>query len=452
MTCSTRTKLQRSVLAGALAGALLPGAASAASFYIIESSPSQLGQSFAGISSFAGDTSTAYFNPAGMTRVDGRQLGAAGHLIYPYAEFNDKGSTNDFTGQPISGPEGETDESALVPNLYYVMPLGDGLKFGLAINAPFGLASSYKDNWVGRYHATDSELKTVNLNPSIAYQATDKLSIAGGISYQPIEATLESEVDSAAACVAAGDTPGSCGTKHGGFANRSSDSSSKIEGDDSAFAVNLGILYDIDASTRIGATWRQGQDYTLSGTVDFTKSQSCMNDPFCSGALQDGKVKADIQLPDIFTLGVTHAIDDAWTVSGDISWYNWSTLDQVRVERKGSGQEVSTLDLEYNDTNRYSVGVTYAPAGKWTWRGGLSLDETPISGPDTVTPRIPDGDRTWISAGFNYAVSDTASVDVGYAHLFVDQARIDNSEQGNTLRGKFDPTVDIFGVQGNWRF
>jgi long-chain fatty acid transport protein len=69
-----------------------------------------------------------------------------------------------------------------------------------------------------------------------------------------------------------------------------------------------------------------------------------------------------------------------------------------------------------------------------------------------VSPRIPDADRVWISTGFNYAFSRDASVDVGYAHLFIDDTRIDSVQQGNQLAGQFKASVDIFGVQGNWRF
>ncbi|MCH7882338.1 MAG: outer membrane protein transport protein, partial [Proteobacteria bacterium] len=36
-------------------------------------------------------------------------------------------------------------------------------------------------NWVGRYHAVETDLKTINFNPSIAYQVNDQLSVGGGL-------------------------------------------------------------------------------------------------------------------------------------------------------------------------------------------------------------------------------------------------------------------------------
>ena len=54
-----------------------------------------------------------------------------------------------------------------------MVPLGDRVRAGLGITAPFGLRTSYPDEWVGRYHAVDSELRTVNINPALAVWATD---------------------------------------------------------------------------------------------------------------------------------------------------------------------------------------------------------------------------------------------------------------------------------------
>jgi long-chain fatty acid transport protein len=450
-----RRTIQRSALAAALVAAI-PGTATAASFYIIESSVSRLGNAFAGTASAADDASTVFFNGAGMTRLDGPTTQLGGHFIMPEADFENDGSTA-ATGTPfqssLSGSDGNTDDTALVPNFYYSTPLNDTVSFGIGINAPFGLTSEYDDDWVGRYHATNSELETININPSVAFQATDKLSLGFGINYQSIDATLENEVDSAAACTAAGGAaaaPG-CATTHGGFGNRSADSSAKITGDDRSFGLDLSLLYEFDTDTRVGLSWRQGVDYTLEGDVTFDESSSCAADPLCNAATTDGAIRADLELPDIITLSGTHGIGDDWRVDADIAWYEWDSIQQIRIERP-NGAEVSTLDLQYENTLRYSIGGTYTGLESTALRAGVAFDETPINSPETTTPRVPDGDRTWLTVGATFEMSRTSSIDVGYAHLFVDEVKVNNTEQGNTLRGEFDPTVDILSVAANWRF
>jgi long-subunit fatty acid transport protein len=47
------------------------------------------------------------------------------------------------------------------------------------------------------------------------------------------------------------------------------------------------------------------------------------------------------------------------------------------------------------------------------------------------------------------------AVDVGYAHLFVDETKINNSESappGATLTGSYDSSVDILSVGLVWDF
>ena len=70
----------------ALGGASGPALASA--FALIEQNASGLGNAYAGQAAAAEDASTIFFNPAGMTRLPGRNFVVAGHLIQPSATFN----------------------------------------------------------------------------------------------------------------------------------------------------------------------------------------------------------------------------------------------------------------------------------------------------------------------------------------------------------------------------
>ena len=72
------------------------------------------------------------------------------------------------------------------------------MKFGLGVNAPFGLAIKYDDDWVGRYHAVVSDLTVINVNPSIGLRVNDRLTIGGGLDMMLADVTLSSAVDFAA--------------------------------------------------------------------------------------------------------------------------------------------------------------------------------------------------------------------------------------------------------------
>ena len=76
---------------------------------------------------------------------------------------------------------------------------------------------------------------------------------------------------------------------------------------------------------------------------------------------------------------------------------------------------------------------------------------------------MPDEDRIWLTLGANYRFSKNLSLDVGYAHLFVDDPEIKNGEdaidpsKGETeglhlLNADYDASVDMFSLQVNWAF
>ena len=451
-----------------LAAALLagiPATASASAFQILEQGPARLGTAFAGTATATGDASTAFFNPAGMAQTHGELASAGVNAILVESVFNNDGSTaGDGTAleRPLPGTEDRTDTPGYVPNFYYVRPLNQRWTFGLAVNAPFGLESDYSDDWQGRYLATHSKLRTINVNPTFAYAINDRLSVGFGIGYQRTSATLGNQIDSYNVCTNAAATNGLsaasatayCAAAHGGPGNPAADSSVRIKGDDSDIVADLSLHWQPTPDTAIGVTWRQGGNFSLDGTANFDASASCAQDPYCNGALAqlDGNIQAKVAFPDTFTVSASQALGNGLTAQGDIAWTRWSALSSIPIRNTDNGLQIEELQLKYHDTMRVAFGMTWDTGGAWTWRGGVAYDQSPQTDAPYVSPRIPDANRTWLAAGGHYAWSKNRSIDVGYAHLFVDNVSINRVSQGNRLRGDFKAHVDIIGVQGNWRF
>src|SRR3989338_695967 len=176
-------KFKRTDLCVFVAGAMLAmsGTAAASGFALIEQSGSGLGNAYAGGAAGAEDASTIFFNPAGMSRLNGKQVAVAVHAIKPSAKFTSS------AGVPSGGDAGSL---VWVPNGYFTMEINPKVKFGLGVNAPFGLQTEYTPTWAGRFQAIKSKIETINVNPSVAYQVSDSLSIGAGINYQHIHGEL----------------------------------------------------------------------------------------------------------------------------------------------------------------------------------------------------------------------------------------------------------------------
>ncbi|MDT8404276.1 OmpP1/FadL family transporter [Sulfuriflexus sp.] len=434
--------------------------AHAAGFAIIEHSVRGLGNAFAGSPANAEDASTVFFNPAGLAYLEGSQANVAAHIIIPSARFTDQASTH-FTTAPLDVNNengGNAGVTAVVPNFYYSRPLNQQWTFGFGMNAPFGLATDYDNGWVGRYHALASELKTVNLNPSLAFRPSDTLSIGFGVNAQYIEARLTNAVDFGGICFLGENVTmtlpgGTCAALN--LAPQANDGEAEVTGDDWSWGYNLGFMWQATPQTRLGAAYRSRVKHRLEGEAEFQTPANAAAIAAAQG-LVDTDATAKITLPDSLSIGFSHAIDGKWSVNGDITWTNWSLLDELRIEFDSVAAD-SVVTTNWRDSNRYSLGVSYRPDNRWTWRAGIALDESPIPDAAARTPRIPDNDRTWVSLGFSYQSSDKLTIDVGYAHLFIKDAKVNKTAAGEDLLrgaliGEWRLDVDIISAQARWAF
>lgn len=415
------------VLAIAL-GAFGSTASHAAAFQLLEGNASGLGNAYAGSAAVAEDASTVFFNPAGMTLLPGRNVAFSVDLVRPSAKFSNQGSVA-AGGQVVGGNGGDAGDWAGIPAGYMSWQLTDRLFAGLGIGAPFGLKTQYNNDWAGRFHAVKSELKTVNINPSIAFKVNDVFSVGLGVNFQRIDADLTNAVNTAA------------------LAGAGTSALGRIKGDDTAWGWNVGAMWQVSDTTRLGVAYRSKIDYKLEGSARFTGSAAAI----LNGA-RGGDVTADVEMPDTATISVVQKISDRWTMMGDLSWTGWSTLQKLAVNRV-DGVNVTTEELKWRDTWRVAFGGTYAYTDALNLKFGLAWDQTPVRDTSRL-PRVPDEDRVWLSVGVQWRPDATSAVDVGYAHLFVKDAKI--SANGGAAKGflvgEYENSVDILGVQYSTRF
>jgi long-chain fatty acid transport protein len=396
--------MKRQILA--LAALMATGGAQAAGFALYENNASGLGTAFAGQAAVAQDASTIFFNPAGLTRIEGRQLVGALTYIHSSGEFTDAGSTN--LGFNV-GDGGNGGVSSWVPGAFYAMNISPDLKFGIGVYAPFGLATEWDNPWVGMTQALKSEVKTINVNPTLAWRVNDRLSLGAGINWQYIEAELST---------ATGPT-----------------TVAKMEGDDDSWGWNVGALFELDDATRIGVAYRSQIEHKLAGDLN--------------SALP---ITAEIALADMASISLFHKLNPHWDLLMDATWTGWSSFDKLEVRGPVPGGVVSSTPENWEDAWRFTLGFQYHASEKWTWRAGIAYDQTPVPDAEHRTARIPDEDRISVAIGSQYRLSKQTQLDIGYMHIFFDEAAIAHTEVPVTLRGTFDVSADIFGAQFTYNF
>jgi len=423
---------------------LLTSAVSAAGYALIEQSTSNMGSAYAGSAASAEDASTIYFNPAGMTELDSTQAVFGLHIVQPSTRFSDNNSSGPggvSLGNDTSGDAGAT---GVIPNFYYTRGVAPDLKFGLGINAPFGLSTEYDKEWIGRYHAIESHMKSVNINPSLAYKASDQLSLGAGISLQYLSVELTNAIDQATLC--SGKSIPGCVS----YIPTTNDGHAKVTGTSWGWGANLGLLYKFSDTTRIGAAWRSSIRHELEGDAKFDDIDTVLRG---AGFFVNTDASAKVDLPATLSISGYHQIDSRWALMGDITWTQWSNFEELRIKYDSGNQGDTVQPENWDDSLRYSLGMHYRHSDQVLLKAGVAYDETPI--PDTKhrTPRIPGNDRTWLALGLNYKLSPQLSFDLGYAHLFINDTDIsDTNKLLAKLDGEFESNVNIFSGQINWNF
>lgn len=455
-------KIRIPLLSSAVVMVLAPSLVSAAGIALIEGSARGQGNSYAGASAHLPDASTIFFNPAGMTDLDGDHISLAAHYILTDAKFNNDGSTSAsaLASTPfasLSGDDAIGDTDSLVGNLYWVKSLEEGRKFGLGVYAPFGSSTEYNDTWVGRYHATKSKLKIININPSYAAKASEDFSWGVGLDVMIGSVSMSQQLDLGAACFGALG-PTTCQSL--GALPQQADGSVKLEGDnhdDISVGFNLGLRYKVSPNGILGISYRSEVDMEMEGTADYTLPASLATSPLAaSPTLTDKAIQAELNLPASLAISYAHQSGDL-TYLFDVTWTDWSVFEEILVEDE-NGQAVTLLTQEWDDSLRYAFGVDYQYSEDTVYRFGVAFDEAPVPNAERHTPRIPGGDRIWVSLGVSKQVDESLSIDLGYTYIKSEDADINNTiEPPNpydaTLSGEFTDTgASIFSAQVNWRY
>lgn len=415
-----------------------------AGFQISEQSGTGLGRAFAGWGVINDDLSNAFYNPAGLTQIKGTQIQSSGYLIAGSSRFSDGGSSNSVfvlpAGPLVPGPPstGDNDNGATfgkVPNLYFTMDLTDRLKYGFSITAPFGLATDYDGDFVGRFTANESELITIDINPSLAYRVNDAFSVGFGLSAQYAEATLSQAVFTGGP---------------DGFA--------EVEGDDWSYGWNVGFMYHPSPTFRAGIGYRSKIAHDLDGDENDISGVPALGGNFSSD------VRARATLPETIYAGLYKEFASKWGLSLGVRWTRWNRLQEIAIETESPLVADNVLELNWNNTVSANIGIDYYYSDKWTFRAGYMFDESPTT-TEFRTPRIPDEDRNWFAVGASYQYNDHLQIDAGYTYIIVDDAEINISTPiagppavpgmviSNNLVGEFDDSdVNILSLQAVYKF
>lgn len=380
--------------------------------------------------------SGAVHNPAAL----GRATGVDGVLSLGYlgiqSDAIDARATT-AAGTPAGGGDSrDAAPNAVIPGLVIAGELDDNVVLGISVSTPWGLRTEHGWDWAGRYHADETELVSLNVQPQVTWRASDQLHLGAGLQVQQVDGTFSNAID-----------VGSVGAAFGipGAMPGMQDAHARLQGDDWGVGFTLGAAYRPFDGTTLGLSYRSKIDHELSGTADFTADGSGLTTAIrnATGQLQDTGFTADLTTPEVIGFGLRQEIGYGVTLLGEVEWTRWSRLDELRADFANPPQGDDVTFKNWEDTWFVAAGAEWAVDREWTLRGGVAYDQSPVP-TETRNPRIPDTDRTWLGLGAGWQPMSWIHIDIAYAHVWMADGNIslDASQPGNAQRGSLDANVE----------
>ncbi len=397
--------------------AALSFGAQAAGFALEQQNAAAIGGAYAGAQTETGDVGFIYYNPAALADIEGLQLSAnISAIIIDSAYSNAAGTLLGLA--PTTGLNADNGalKDTVLPAVFFGIRVNEALSLGFGVNAPFGLNSTYSTSSIVRYHATETDLKTMSFNAAAAVKLSNKLSIGGALRVQRLDFKVGNAIDSAGILVA-NTVPG--------FVPGTDDALVVLDGKDFAIGYQIGAISQPADGWSIGVNYASKIDHEFDGAASFeimsSPASQLLNGSF--GLFQDTTFSSALSTPASFSVGVAHDASKSLTLKGSAVYTLWHSFEGVVIAFDNPAQPTETLMQDWKDSWAFSLGGDYRVAERTTLRAGFMFDASPVND-SFASPRIPDADRYWINAGFTQIIGDRMKLDFGAGYVFVDQRNI----------------------------
>lgn len=453
--------VQITALALGITGAMAFSQAHAAAFLLKENSVKAQGRSMAGAASAKGDASVVANNPAVMSTFDKNTFQADVTAIDLSFQFEGGGSA--AAGSPLAQPltggaGGDAGGLNVVPAMSFIKPLSGQLEYvtlGAMISAPFGLKTEYDDTWAGRYHAIDSDVKIIDLTLAASLDLSERFSVGVGLVYEHSDVTLSNAIDFGSGICANPQTQPLCFMPNpvtGPYGPQKNDGKVSVNGTDNSFGWIFGMNWRPTDNLSFGYSRRSEIKHDIRGTATFDVPGTAAF-VTAGGAYVTGPAGAKLTLPSIDSFSATWEVNEKLALMAEANLAGWDSLKEIRIEFDNPAQPDSAEDYSWEDSWFYSIGAEYKLNERWTLRGGVARDDSPVSLPHR-TPRMPDQDRMWYSLGATWAVSDSFDITASYSRIqLVDTPVVGiASSSGSYLSGEYDGGADNYGISAQFRF
>jgi len=416
----------------------VPGLLAAQGFGIYEQGTCSMGRAGTGVAAPCADGSAIFFNPAGLAGLKG------GHATLGVTLINVDGG---FTDDILQRTSNLNDPLIVLPQVYVSYAATPKLGIGVGLFAPYGLQTQWPQTFDGRFAGYKNIIRSVYIQPTVAYQVTPWLSLGAGLDIVRGSVELNQRLDLAEAPVPPAILPPPPGAPpfvfgQFGIAPGTDFADVHLEASKTTVTAHWGGIIKINDKLSIGGRYLMHAKFDYSGTATFTPVATNLIVPatiavgpltipagtpvdallrsppldLFNTVLITQAVTTSITNPEQVVFGLAYKVNPTWTVFGDYQFTRWGKRFSVLNINFANPLLNRVLYESYRNTNGFRVAAEWVKNAKWTLRGGY-LYHQGAAPPETVTPLLPEGNRNEFTGGVTVLLAPHFTADLALQYI-----------------------------------
>src|SRR6184192_535382 len=241
----------------------VPGLLAAQGFGIYEQGTCAMGRAGTGVAAPCPDGSALFFNPAGLAGLKG------GHATIGVTLINVDGG---FTDDILQRTSDLNDPLIALPQVYVSYAATPKLGIGVGLFAPYGLQTEWPLTFDGRFAGYKNILRSIYVQPTLAYQVTSWLSLGGGLDVVIGKVELNQRLDLSNQVIPAiPGVPIPAGTSFAqfGIAPGTDLADAHLEATKTTLTAHWGGIVKFNEKLSIGGRYLMHAKFDYSGTAQF---------------------------------------------------------------------------------------------------------------------------------------------------------------------------------------
>jgi long-chain fatty acid transport protein len=335
----------------------------------------------------ADNPSAIYYNPAGITQLEGQNLRGG-----VYGIFSDVTYTS-----PLGNTYKNREDLHAVPQFFYTWTLDSlPLAFGLGLYSPYGLSSRWDQDTGFRTIATQGNITSYTIDPTVAWRILPNLSLGAGLKVNYADIDLRQGLV---------------------WPNQPFDQF-RFRGNNWAVGYDVGLLWKPVEQLALGAAFRSTTSFDFKGQTEYYN-----NIAFPPGVgtvpafpMQRVDSSANFDLPLDVVFGVSYRPNTNWNFEFDADYTGWNCLGTVTIAQQrgfpGLLPQNVPLVLDWEPSWYFEFGATRYLGKGWSVSAGYIYNQNSVPN-DHYTPLVADLDRHFFSLGTGYR-GEHFSFDVAY--------------------------------------